>query len=76
MELVERLKREGVSYPLMKKLSQYTVNVRERDLKILYGAGAIEEILEGVYTLCDAGYYDGEVGLRVENNWLEESLIV
>lgn len=76
LELVNRLKTEGVSYALMKALSQYSVNVRNNDLKKLTEAGAIEEVLEGVYVIIDQGFYDKEVGLVTDNHWLEESLIV
>jgi len=76
LELVNRLKNEGVSYALMKALSQYSVNVRNNDLKRLTDAGAIEEVLEGVYVIYDQGFYDKEVGLVTDNHWLEESLIV
>lgn len=76
LELVNRLKTEGVSYALMKALSQYSVNVRNNDLKKLTEAGIIEEVLEGVYVIMDQGFYDKEVGLVTDNQWLEESLIV
>ena len=76
LELVNRLKTEGVSYALMKALSQYSVNVRNNDLKKLTEAGIIEEVLEGVYVIMDQGFYDKEVGLVTDNHWLEESLIV
>ncbi len=76
MDLVERLKREGVTYTLMKALSQYSVNVRNNDLKKLTDAGAIEEVLEGIYVVSDPIFYDKEVGLVTDNHWLEESLIV
>lgn len=76
MDLVERLKREGVTYTLMKALSQYSVNVRNNDLKKLMDAGAIEEVLEGIYVVSDPVFYDKEVGLVTDNHWLEESLIV
>lgn len=76
LDLVERLKKEGVTYTLMKALSQYSVNVRNNDLKKLMDAGAVEEVLEGVYVVSDSKFYDKEIGLVTENHWLEESLIV
>ena len=76
MDLVERLKVEGPTYRLMKALSQYSVNVRERDMKKLFGMGAIEELFEGVFVVRDKAFYDEQVGLVLENHWLEESLIV
>lgn len=76
LDLVERLKKEGVTYTLMKALSQYSVNVRNNDLKKLMDAGTVEEVLEGVYVVSDSKFYDKEIGLVTENHWLEESLIV
>ena len=76
MDLVECLKSEGVTYSLMKALSHYSVNVRNNDLKKLTEAGAVEEVLEGVYVVGDPIFYDKEVGLITDNHWLEESLIV
>ena len=76
MDMVERLKRDGVSYTLMKALSQYCVNVRNNDMKKLMDAGAVEEVLEGIYVVGDPKFYDKEIGLVTENHWLEESLIV
>ncbi len=76
LDLVERLKKEGVSYSLMKALSQYSVNVRNSDKKKLTEAGAVEEVLEGIYVVSDPKFYDKEIGLVTDNHWLEESLIV
>jgi len=76
MDLVERLLEEGPSYSLMKALSQFSVNVRNGDMKKLVEAGAIEEVLEGIYVIRDQSFYSNEVGLVTDNHWLEESLIV
>jgi len=76
MDLVERLLNEGPSYSLMKALSQFSVNVRNGDVKKLEEAGAIEEVLEGIYMIRDQSFYSNEVGLVTDNHWLEESLIV
>ena len=76
MDLVERLLNEGPSYSLMKALSQFSVNVRSGDMKKLAEAGAIEEMLDGIYVIRDRSFYSNEVGLVTDNHWLEESLIV
>lgn len=76
MVLVERLRQEGPNYRLMKALAQFSVNVRDNDCKKLYAAGAVEEVFEGVFVIRDKGFYDDQVGLVLENHWLEESLIV
>ena len=76
MDLVGQLRREGPNYRLMKALAQFSVNVRDNDLKQLFETGAVEELFEGVYVISDKGFYDDQVGLVFENHWLEESLIV
>lgn len=76
MELVERLLDEGPSYALMKALSQFSVNVRSGDMKKLAEAGAIEEVLEGIYVIRDRSFYSNEVGLVTDNQWLEETYII
>ena len=76
MDLVEQLRREGPNYRLMKALAQFSVNVRDNDLKKLLATGAVEELFEGVFVISDKGFYDDQVGLVLENHWLEESLIV
>ena len=74
--LIEHLQSEGFSYSLMKEMAQYSVNVRNKDLKILLEAGVIEEIKEGVLFIRDTDFYDEKIGLITENHWIEESLIV
>lgn len=76
LNLIERLKSEGPSYNLMKKLSQYSVTIRDPDFKKLKKAGLIQEPIESVYVLPDREQYDENVGLLTENHWLEEMLIV
>lgn len=76
MELVERLIKESVSYSLMKALSQFSVNVRKKDFDKLKDAGAIEEVLEGIFVIREVAFYDNQIGLVTDNHWLEESLIV
>lgn len=76
MELQERLIKEGPSYSLIKALAQFSVNVRNGDVRKLTEAGAIEEVFEGIYAIRDKSFYNSEVGLVTDNHWLEESLIV
>ena len=75
MNLIERLKQQGVNYSLMKQLSQYSVNIRNNDMKLLKEAGTLEEIVEGVYVIGDSAYYKTDVGLVTTNHWMEETLI-
>lgn len=76
--LIEQLKRDGVSYPLMKRIAQYTVNIHERDFRKLLSYGAIEEAVEGteIYVVTDKAQYDAGIGLRLDNHWMNEILMV
>lgn len=76
MDFVERLKKDGPSYRLMKQLSGYSVNVRQHDWQLLQQAGAIEEVLENLYVISNSAFYDENVGLVVTNQWLEETYIL
>lgn len=74
--LIEELLHHGPSYPVLKKLSQYAVSVRQKDFKMLNDAGALEEPYQGIWTLSQASLYDDKVGLITDNQWLEETLII
>lgn len=77
LNLVEQLKTKGLSYSLMKEISQYSVNVRDNDLKKLIEAGAIEKIdnYDNLFVVSYCQNYDELVGLITENYWLEETYI-
>lgn len=76
LELVERLKSEGISYLLLKQLAQFSVNIHERDFNKLKSYGAIEEVIEGIYVVNDRAQYDDQIGLRLDNHWMNEILMV
>ena len=76
LELVERLKSDGITYSLMKQLSQYGVNIHERDFQKLWSYGAIEEVIEGIYVVNDRAQYDENIGLRLDNHWMNEILTI
>lgn len=76
LELVERMKSDGITYSLMKQLSQYGVNIHERDFIKLKSYGAIEEIIEGIYVVNDRAQYDENIGLRLDNHWMNEILTI
>lgn len=76
LSLVEKLKAEGPSYTLMKRLSQYSVNLRNNDLIKMQQSGIVEEIIEGIYVAGCKGQYSAEVGLLTDNQWLEETYII
>lgn len=73
---IEELRHKGPSYPVLKKLSQYAVSVRQKDFKLLHDAGALEEPFEGIWILSQESQYDDKVGLVADNQWLEETLII
>ena len=66
----------GPNPSLMRQLGQYSVNIHQNDLKSLQSAGAIKEIVENIYFIPSESFYDSNVGLKTENHWLEESLII
>ena len=75
LQLIAKLKEEGPSYLLMKKLNQYMVNVREKDFKELFAEGSIEEIIDGMFYLNNPSQYIDGIGIKMVNTWLEETLI-
>lgn len=75
MELYEHLKTYGPNYEIMKQLGQYMVSLKEQDFKPLLRAGLIKEEITSIYFLSDRSQYKEDVGLVVENHWLEEILI-
>lgn len=74
--LYQQLISQGPSYSLLKKLSQYCVNIRHRDFKKLQDIGAIEEPFEKVFAIINPDFYSSETGLSVKNQWLEETYII
>lgn len=76
LSLVEQLKTEGSSYTLMKRLGQYSVNLRNNDLIKMQQSGIVEEVIEGIYVASCKGQYNTEVGLLTDNQWLEETYII
>ena len=75
LQLIERMKTEGINYSLMKHLSQYSVNIHDQDFKKLLGYGAIEEMIEGIFVVNDRAQYDEKIGLRLDNHWMNEILM-
>ena len=81
MALVEQLKTEGMSYALMKQLSQYSVTIHKGDFEKLDSRlkSIIEqpvEIIEIIFVVNDRAQYDECIGLRLDNHWLSETLII
>ena len=76
VELVQELLQNGPSYQLMKKISKYCVNIYERDFDALCKMGVVNEKRKGLFVVDYAQQYDERIGLRIDNNWSNESLII
>ena len=74
-ELVSDLREHGASKTLLSKLAQYSVAVRKTDFDRLRQGALVEEILEGIWYMSDEEQYQSEIGLKIDNHWLEEILI-
>ena len=75
LELIERLKKEGFSYELSKKLGKFMVNIHDTDFKALLQGGLLEEVIEGLFVLSERKQYDEKTGLTTQNHWMDEILI-
>ena len=75
-DLLRQLMEEGPSYPLMKRLSQYSVNIYQRDFESLCKMGVVTEKIEGIFIVDYSQQYDDYIGLRIDNKWANESLII
>lgn len=76
LSLVQQMKTGGSSYTLMKRLSQYSVNLRKYDLDRMVSDRTVEEVVEGVYVAAGIHQYDDSVGLLTDNQWIEETWII
>lgn len=76
IRMYQQLISSGPSYPLMKKLAQFSVNVRKQDFKKLKSMGAVDEPFEGIYAVTAPGVYKADTGLSLENHWMEETFII
>lgn len=76
MDLCHQLTQQGPSYHLMKKLAQYSVNIRKRDFLQLQNIGAIEEPYDNNYAITNPSFYKKDTGLTMDNQWLEETYII
>lgn len=75
LEIVDKIKKNGFSYELSKKIGNFMVNINEKDFQTLLKQGLLEEIIEGMYLLSDREQYTDETGLTTRNHWLDEILI-
>ena len=76
LELVDKLKHDGVSYKLMKQLSKYTVNVYNYDFNALNNIGVVKEVADGIYLVQYKEQYDKDLGLLTDNQWDDKNLLI
>lgn len=74
-ELIRELREKGISKTLLKQLVQYSIAIRKSDFDRLIKGALAKEIIEGVWYISDKEQYLSDVGLKVDNHWLEEILI-
>ena len=74
-EYINKLKTHGLDRDLSRKLQKYSVSVRSKDLIELVKMGRIEQINE-VWIQVDPNLYDLNVGLVMDNKWLNETYIL
>ncbi len=75
MKIVETYKYSGPSYRVLKELGQFSVNISKYDLNSLIEMGMIEEI-GNLLVIPDEKAYDNDVGLTLQNHWLDETIII
>lgn len=74
--LVESLRRYGPSRSLVRQLGLYSVTVRKRQFDEFRKAGLIDEPWEGFYYIPLASQYDPVTGLKVNNEYIEQTFVI
>jgi CRISPR-associated endonuclease/helicase Cas3 len=72
----QQLISQGPSYLLMKKLAQYSVNIRKRDFDEFQSIDAINKPYENIFAITNSDFYKTDTGLSLNNQWLEETYII
>ncbi|MBD5330508.1 MAG: CRISPR-associated endonuclease Cas3'' [Bacteroides sp.] len=75
-ELIEQLRQYGPSLSLTRKLALYTVSVSQHQFKEFDRAGLIDRPCEGFFYIPLRDQYDDSIGLKVNNEYLEQSFIL
>lgn len=76
MKLVELLSVNDYSNNLIKKISQYSVNIRKHDFDKLCKEGLITTINDDFFVMESPLQYDEYVGVKTENQIINETFIV
>ena len=74
--LIEELKNNGFSKALSRKLGRYSVTINKPTFDEFRKVGLIEEVAPEVYYIPLKDQYDKETGLKTDNQYLEQPLVV
>ncbi len=71
-DLIERLRKEGPSRDLLRRLQRFTVNVRSSIVDALLASGSLTEIWQGFVVQSDPAIYHGSLGFLEEPCTVED----
>lgn len=74
--LAERIRRYGPSMSLSRKLGRFSVSVRRYLFNELKQGELIEELVSGFWYMPLATQYDSSTGLKTDNEYVEQTLII
>ena len=74
-DLLDRLRKGEVNNDDYKRLQRYSISLPQHLLDTLIQLGA-EQLGERTFILTDSVNYNKDIGLDLENHWLEEDLIL
>ncbi len=75
-DLINQLKYSGPSRKLSRQLGRFSVNIPERTFKEFRKAGLIEEPFPGFFFIPLKSQYDPYMGLKPENDYIEQLLTI
>lgn len=75
-ELVEKLRVFGPNMSLVRQLGRYSVNMSRHKFNEMKQNGLIEEPWTGFYFVPFESQYDSKTGLKTDNEYLEQTLII
>ena len=74
--LIEELKNDGFSKALSRKLGRYSVTINKTTFDEFRKVGLIEEVAPAVYYIPLKDQYNQKTGLKTDNQYLEQPLVV
>lgn len=75
-QIISRLKNYGPSRNISRALGRYSVTVKHSQFKEFQDAGLIEEPFPGFYYIPLKTQYDGTLGLKTSNEYVEQTMII